>query len=377
MSAWPGKFVIGLTGNIATGKSVVRKMLEHLGAYGIDADALSHRAILKGAPGYEQVIDTFGKWIINEDEEIDRAKLGKLVFTNPEALKSLEEIVHPLVRVATDVLISRVNQKVIVIEAIKLIEGGMYEFCDSLWVSDTPRAMQINRLTQNRNLSVEEAQSRVDLQPPQKDKLEMADVVIRNAGTFENTWKQVVEAWRKTVPSEIIPTPPIRKSRKGELQVERARPRDAEAIADFINQNSSSKHKTTRREIYAIFGEKAILLLKFKDKIAGLLGWQVENLVARVTDMRLDPQIPLEQGMRAMISEVEKASRDLQCEACLLFLSPQLAQHEDVLQNLGYQTKTIRTLGVRAWQDAALESMPPGTVMLFKQLRKDRVLRPV
>ena len=63
MSAWPGKYIIGLTGNIATGKSVVRKMLEHLGAYGIDADALGHRAIAKGAPGYRPVVELFGKWI--------------------------------------------------------------------------------------------------------------------------------------------------------------------------------------------------------------------------------------------------------------------------------------------------------------------------
>ena len=91
MSNWPGKIVIGLTGNIATGKSVVRKMLEHLGAYGIDADSLAHRAIAKGAPGYQPVIDTFGRWILDAQGQIDRAKLGKLVFSDPEALKSLEK----------------------------------------------------------------------------------------------------------------------------------------------------------------------------------------------------------------------------------------------------------------------------------------------
>ena len=88
MSNWPGKYVIGLTGNIATGKSAVRRMLEHLGAYGIDADALSHRAIAKGAPGYQKVIDAFGKWIVDSDGEIDRAKLGRLVFNDPEASSS-------------------------------------------------------------------------------------------------------------------------------------------------------------------------------------------------------------------------------------------------------------------------------------------------
>lgn len=83
MSAWRGKYAIGLTGNIATGKSVVRKMLEHLGAYGIDADVLSHRAIMKSSPGYQPVIDTFGRWVLGANEEIDRAKLGEVVFKNP------------------------------------------------------------------------------------------------------------------------------------------------------------------------------------------------------------------------------------------------------------------------------------------------------
>src|SRR5512147_1107703 len=96
MSAWPGKYVIGLTGNIATGKSVVRKMLEHLGAYGIDADALGHRAIALGSPGYRPVVDTFGKWILTPDGQVDRGRLGRIVFADPEALARLESIVHPL-----------------------------------------------------------------------------------------------------------------------------------------------------------------------------------------------------------------------------------------------------------------------------------------
>ena len=86
MRAWPGKYVIGLTGNIATGKSVVRKMLEHLGAYGIDADALSHRATAKGAPGYKPVVEMFGKWILGPDGQIDRNRLGRVVSSYAERL---------------------------------------------------------------------------------------------------------------------------------------------------------------------------------------------------------------------------------------------------------------------------------------------------
>ncbi len=122
MGAWPGKFVIGLTGNIATGKSVVRKMLEHLGAYGIDADALANRAIAKGSPAYQPVLETFGRWILGADEQIDRTKLGRLVFSDPDALQSLEAIVHPMVRQAIDILVRRAKHNIVVIEAIKLIE---------------------------------------------------------------------------------------------------------------------------------------------------------------------------------------------------------------------------------------------------------------
>jgi dephospho-CoA kinase len=111
MSAWPGKYVIGLTGNIATGKSVIRKMLEHLGAYGIDADALSHRAIAKDAPGFQAVLDTFGTWVLGADGQIDRNKLSRLVFSDADALSRLEAIIHPLVRQAIDILVRRSARK--------------------------------------------------------------------------------------------------------------------------------------------------------------------------------------------------------------------------------------------------------------------------
>ena len=152
MSTWPGKYVIGLTGNIATGKSVVRKMLEHLGAYGIDADGLAHRAIAKGAPGYKAVLDTFGHWILGADGQVERPKLGRLVFADADALGRLEAIVHPLVRQAVEILIDRSTQKVIVIEAIKLLESNLSEMCDSVWVTYTAEEVQVNRLMEKRNM---------------------------------------------------------------------------------------------------------------------------------------------------------------------------------------------------------------------------------
>lgn len=378
MSNWPGKYVIGLTGNIATGKSVVRKMLEHLGAYGIDADALAHRATALGAPGYQPVVDTFGKWILGPDQQIDRARLGRLVFADSQALTQLEAIVHPLVRQAVDLLVRRSKQSVIGIEAIKLLESPIRQSCDSIIVTYAPPEIQLARLMQKRGLSEEAARQRIAAQSPQEEKVAAADVVIRNDGSFEDTWRQVAAAWQQLVPS-IQAAQPRRTAplAEGRLSVERARPHEAGEIAVFVKRISGKPRYQDRSDVMAAFGEKAFLLLKSGSRLVGVAGWQVENLVARTGDVHLDAAVSLEQAMRKILEEVETASRDLQCEVSLLFLPPSLARKEEVWRSLGYEARTTQSLGVRAWQEAAMESMPEGSVLLFKQLRKDRVLRPV
>lgn len=375
MSAWPGKYVIGLTGNIATGKSVVRKMLEHLGAYGVDADALGHRAIARGAPGYQAVIAAFGRWILGPDGQIDRSRLARIVFNDPEALEHLEAVVHPLVRGAIDLLVRRSVQPVVVIEAIKLLEGPLREACDTVWVSYAPVEVQLQRLMEKRGMSEEAARLRMIVQPPQEVKLAAADVVIQNEGSFETTWDQVEAAWEKIA----LPAEPAEQQSApaGELVVERARPSQAEQIGKFITQITDGRRTLGREDIMASFGEKAFLLLKDGEDIAGLVGWQVENLVARTDDIYLDPDFAVASAMRSLLREVERASRELQCEASLLFLPPQLAGYTTLWRSLGYENRTIQELGVRAWQEAATESMPAGSVLLFKQLRKDRVLQPI
>lgn len=376
MSAWRGKFTIGLTGNIATGKSVVRKMLEHLGAYGIDADVLSHRAISKGAPGYQPVIDTFGNWVLGSDGEIDRQKLARLVFADPEAMATLEDIVHPLVREALDILVQRAEQRIIAIEAIKLLESDLHTLCDQVWVTRATPALQIKRLLEKRDMSREEAQERIHAQSPTAEKVKQADVIIENDGSFEKTWNQVLEAW-EGITREKPEYRRIPKKAVGELDIQRATPEQADKIAAFITRHTEGKRRMTRADVMAAFGEKAYMLLLSGEQIVGLLGWQVENLITRVDDVMIQEGVNFKQGLQALLRYVEKASRELQSEAALLFLPPSLAQHEGVWHSLGYRARTVKDLGVRAWQNAVMESMPPGTVLLFKQLRKDRILRPM
>jgi dephospho-CoA kinase len=376
VSKWPGKYIIGLTGNIATGKSVVRRMLEHLGAYTIDADALSHRAIAKDAPGYKPVVETFGKWILDSDGQINRAKLGGLVFRESDALSKLENIVHPLVEQAVDILVQRAGQRMVVIEAIKLIESPLRNACDSIWVTYAPEEIQIERLMRKRHFSHDEAVNRIHTQGAQSEKIERASVVIRNTGSYDELWKQVTVAWKQVSPkSDTMPL--VQRSEVGNFAVQRGRPRDSEVIADIISRLSNGKQKMSQSDVMEAFVDKAFLLLQRNDQTIGLAGWQVENLVARTTDLYVEPAHMSDKALETLISEVERASQDLQCEASLVFPLPDLAGYESSWKSLGYQKRAPESLGVQAWQDAAIESKPPGTVLMFKQLRVDRVLRPI
>jgi len=380
VSKWGGKYVIGLTGNIGTGKSVVRRMLEHIGAYGIDADALAHRAIAKGAPGYRPVVETFGKWVLGADGEINRQKLGSLVFANPAALKELERIVHPLVGKAVEIIASRAKQDVVVIEAIKLLETDLRSACDSIWVTYASPEIQLRRLMHYRKMTAEEARTRIQAQPPQEEKIKAANVLIKNVGTFEDTWFQVLTAWKKAFPAmpqeaeEIVEES---EATAGEIQVIRGKPKHSAEIAELINKFNKGEQELDRNDIMAAFGEKAFLLVKDGSAFQGVIGWQVENLVSRTVDIVFAPKAAVERILPPLMDEMEKASKDLQCEASLVFVPDQLKVPDQTWRDLGYKPIVPEKLGVIAWQEAAQESMPAGTKLYFKQLRKDRILRPI
>jgi dephospho-CoA kinase len=197
----PVPYVIGLTGNIATGKSLVGRMLAELGAEHIDGDRLAHEVTAPGTPAWSEIVAAFGaSGVVGLDGEIDRQQLGQIVFANPEALACLEQIVHPRVIALTRQLIEASRAPVVVIEAIKLIESGMArQLCDVLWVVSAPRQVQLERLIELRGLSRTDALLRLDAQPPPELKVAQADVVIDNDGTIDATRRQVERAWAKMV----------------------------------------------------------------------------------------------------------------------------------------------------------------------------------
>jgi dephospho-CoA kinase len=184
-----------LTGNIATGKSLVGGMLAGLGARVIDADRVAHEVMRAGGPAFSAVVEAFGPTILAVDGTIDRAKLGNIVFRDAGALERLEAAVHPAVIAEVDRRIARATERVVVVEAIKLIETGMHRHYDALWVVTAPRHLQIARLMAARGLTEEEAVLRVDAQPPQEEKAALADWILVNDGSLDQLQQKVHTAW--------------------------------------------------------------------------------------------------------------------------------------------------------------------------------------
>jgi dephospho-CoA kinase len=191
--------LIGLTGNIGTGKSTVAHMLAELGAEAIDADRVTREVMRAGTPVHAVIVAAFGPGVLAADGEIDRRRLGEIVFADPAALARLEAIVHPATIAAIDRRVAASTAKVVVVEAIKLIEAGMADGCDSVWVTTCRPDQQVARIMSARGLSQTEAEQRVQAQPPQEQKIARADVVIDTSGTLARTRQQVQEAWEQLI----------------------------------------------------------------------------------------------------------------------------------------------------------------------------------
>ncbi|MCB0119959.1 MAG: hypothetical protein KDD72_13070, partial [Anaerolineales bacterium] len=158
---------------------------------------------------------------------------------------------------------------------------------------------------------------------------------------------------------------------------QRGKPKHASSIAELVTRLSKGKHKMNVDEVMESFGDKAYMLLQQDGQVVGVAGWQVENLVTRTTDIFLEDNLDTPKALETLVKSVETASSELQSEASLIFAMNELAKQETIWQKLGYEKRTPDSLGVQAWQEAAEEVSAPGSVLFFKQLRQDRVLRPI
>ena len=194
--------VIGLTGGIGTGKSEAARQLEELGALIISADQVGHEAYTVNTEAWEQVVATFGNGILQDDKEIDRRKLGGIVFSDPSQLKKLNQIMHPrMARIVSDKIEAFRGQGVdtVVVEAALLFEAGWDSLVEEVWVTAASEEIIIGRLRERNGLSEEEAKKRINSQMDRMERIGRSHFVINNSGDMAELGTTIKELWDRRV----------------------------------------------------------------------------------------------------------------------------------------------------------------------------------
>jgi len=190
--------LIGLTGGIASGKSLVAEELKRLGAHLIDADEIAREVVKRGLPAYNEIVKEFGEKILNPDKTINRKVLGNIVFSNTELRRRLERITHPKIRKKIDKYIKEIKGRnpdaIIVVDAALLIEAGLYKKMEKVIVVYADEKTQIERLMERDGFTMDEAKNRISAQIPLQEKRKYADFVIENVE--EKSKKEIQEEVR-------------------------------------------------------------------------------------------------------------------------------------------------------------------------------------
>lgn len=195
----PGKIrIIGLTGGIATGKSTVGRFFAERGIPVIDADQLAREAVLPGTPALERIIEFFGQEVVTDDGQLDRKRLGAIIFSEPGKRRQLEDILHPEIRKRADECIVQAaeegHQRLIYMAPL-LIEAGATDRVDTVWVVTARPEIQLERLMRRDGISREQAERIIDSQMPLSEKERCGSVVIDNSGTEAQTRKILEAVW--------------------------------------------------------------------------------------------------------------------------------------------------------------------------------------
>ena len=192
--------VIGLTGGIGSGKSTVSRLLAELGAVILDADKVGHEAFKPNTEAWREVVAAFGRQIVTPSGEIDRKKLGEIVFGHPESLSRLNQIMHPRMYDMVKAQIEdyrRQGVEVVVLEAAILIEANWTSLVDEVWVTVTPEGKVLERLKQQRGLEEKQTLARIRNQLSSEERVKHANVIINNDGDLDEVKAKVKELWER------------------------------------------------------------------------------------------------------------------------------------------------------------------------------------
>ena len=269
----PDPFVIGLTGNIASGKSVVLQYLANLGALAIDADQVAQETYLPGNPAYEPILARFGSELAFNDGQINRSKLGRIVFRDPAALAELEAIIHPLVTRKILELKDSTDRAVVAIEAIKLFEAGIDKHCDTRWAIAANDNLRLERLMEDRGLDEAAAHQRIKAQSPQSDKIRLADQVIYTDVNFTHTYNQVFEQFSALglSPLEVL-------SADGEIQLSPLNPKDFAIASGFMEEKTEQTWEP--EDLYRLLGQRTVVAFYHGEELLQLMIFRIEQGMA-------------------------------------------------------------------------------------------------
>ena len=190
-------YLVGLTGGIASGKSYVASLLGELGASTVDADEVAREVVVPGSTGLVQVVGAFGFEILLPSGELDRAKLGQIVFSDPEKRIELEKILHPLIKARTTQLISQQPSDIVVYAVPLLVEANVDYPFDTVITVEAGVENQVSRLMSSRQMSESDARARIGAQTTSAERIARANFVIDSSGPKEQTRLQVVEVWKQ------------------------------------------------------------------------------------------------------------------------------------------------------------------------------------
>ncbi len=413
---YEGKVIIGLTGNIATGKSAVMGLAREAGALTIDADKIVHELMDRDKPLQEAIAAEFTSRVRKADGRIDRDLLGQLVFADSDQLALLESIVHPAVRREVDKRILQSDASYVMIEAIKLLEGDMPKACHQVWVTRCDRQKQLERLRVCRGMETSAAANRIKAQGAQEEKIAFADVVIDTNGLMNDTQAQFEVAWgRLPVPGQaeakarldLTPTPVRRPQPKTEttttdtstetavaesvstdvsdltplemadapedLQVRRARPNDIPSILLLMQQSSGGAIKMKRADVLMALSERGYFIGQVGSEISTVVGWKIDSQVGRVEEIYIHPPEMIGVTGTAVIQEIQKSAYGHLCQIIVGFI-PNSAP--DDLRRLflahGYAPME-RSEMANNWKEAIDESQPEDSTYLVKVLLDTRL----
>ncbi len=402
-----GKLIVGLTGNIATGKSAVMRLAADMGALTIDADKIVHELQDHDAELQAAIAVAFGSEVRREDGRIDRRALGKIVFDDPQAMRDLEGIVHPMAQRELARRVQESEQPIVFIEAIKLLEGPLVKMCHQIWVTRCSRQRQLDRLRICRGMETNTAVARIKAQPPQEEKVAQADVVIDTNGYMIDTEKQFQMAWTRlpdpaVVNTAILPPLPPRSNktaaktesrrpakpitvaiaapatpkptdRPENLQVRRARPSDVAAMLLLIQKATGGSVTMKRAELLMALSERGYFIGQIGAAVSAVVGWNIDSQVARIDQIFIHPLSAAATTGLAILEEIEKSANDHICEIIIAFVpddAPDEIQQMFAWQAFAAMDKIDLPL---AWQEAITESQPGNTHFLLKVLRDERL----